>query len=152
MAMRYRHLAATAKETVGVYRSDIHGRGLFCKRIIEAGEMIMEYAGTKIRSILTDKQEKYYEGKGLGCYMFRIDRDEVIDATLSGNAARFINHSCDPNCYCKIVPIDNIKKIIIFALRRIYPGEELTYDYNFAKEDIKLPCNCSSKKCRKFLN
>lgn len=50
--------------------------------------------------------------------MFRIDCDEVIDATLSGNAARFINHSCDPNCYCKVVVIDNTKKIIIFALRR----------------------------------
>lgn len=63
MAMRYRHLAASAKEIVGVYRSDIHGRGLFCKKMIEAGEMIMEYAGVKIRSVLTDKQESYYESK-----------------------------------------------------------------------------------------
>ena len=76
-------------------RSIIHGRGLFCKRDIDAGEMVIEYAGEVIRSILTDKREKYYEGKGIGCYMFRIDDDDVVDATVHGNAARFINHSCD---------------------------------------------------------
>ncbi|XP_072048642.1 uncharacterized protein [Amphiura filiformis] len=63
MAMRFRHLKETAKEAVGVYRSRIHGRGLFCKRTIDAGEMIIEYTGTVIRSILTDKREKYYESK-----------------------------------------------------------------------------------------
>jgi histone-lysine N-methyltransferase MLL1 len=62
---------------------------------IEAGEMVIEYTGTIIRSILTDRREKYYESKEIGCYMFRIDDDEVIDATMSGNAARFINHSCE---------------------------------------------------------
>lgn len=48
-----------------------------------------------IRSILTDKREKYYNSKGIGCYMFRIDDNLVVDATMKGNAARFINHSCD---------------------------------------------------------
>jgi hypothetical protein len=95
MAMRFRHLAKNAKEAVGVFSSGIHGRGLFCKREIQAGEMVIEYAGEEIRAMLTDKREKYYESRGIGCYMFKIDDSTVIDATMKGNAARFINHSCD---------------------------------------------------------
>lgn len=95
MAMRFRHLAKNAKEAVGVYRSGIHGRGLYCKREIKTGEMVIEYAGEEIRAMLTDKREKYYESRGIGCYMFKIDDDTVVDATMRGNAARFINHSCD---------------------------------------------------------
>ncbi|XP_076781061.1 histone-lysine N-methyltransferase 2A isoform X7 [Arvicanthis niloticus] len=154
MPMRFRHLKKTSKEAVGVYRSAIHGRGLFCKRNIDAGEMVIEYAGNVIRSIQTDKREKYYDSKGIGCYMFRIDDSEVVDATMHGNAARFINHSCEPNCYSRVINIDGQKHIVIFAMRKIYRGEELTYDYKFPIEDAsnKLPCNCGAKKCRKFLN
>ncbi|XP_064424837.1 histone-lysine N-methyltransferase 2A isoform X2 [Latimeria chalumnae] len=154
MPMRFRHLKKTSKEAVGVYRSPIHGRGLFCKRNIDAGEMVIEYSGNVIRSVLTDKREKYYDSKGIGCYMFRIDDYEVVDATMHGNAARFINHSCEPNCYSRVINIDSQKHIVIFAMRKIYRGEELTYDYKFPIEDAsnKLPCNCGAKKCRKFLN
>ncbi|XP_030632215.1 histone-lysine N-methyltransferase 2A [Chanos chanos] len=154
MPMRFRHLKKTSREAVGVYRSAIHGRGLFCKRNIDAGEMVIEYAGNVIRSVLTDKREKYYDGKGSGCYMFRIDDYQVVDATMHGNAARFINHSCEPNCYSRVINIDGQKHIVIFALRKIYRGEELTYDYKFPIEEPgnKLPCNCGAKKCRKFLN
>ncbi|XP_035536779.1 histone-lysine N-methyltransferase 2B isoform X3 [Morone saxatilis] len=154
MAMRFRHLEKISKEAVGVYRSEIHGRGLFCKRNIEAGEMVIEYAGTVIRSVLTDKREKYYDGKGIGCYMFRIDDFDVVDATMQGNAARFINHSCEPNCYSRVINVDGRKHIVIFALRKIYRGEELTYDYKFPIEDenSKLHCNCGARRCRRFLN
>uniref|UniRef100_A0A6P8ST43 [histone H3]-lysine(4) N-methyltransferase n=1 Tax=Geotrypetes seraphini TaxID=260995 RepID=A0A6P8ST43_GEOSA len=154
MAMRFRHLKKTSKEAVGVYRSAIHGRGLFCKRNIDAGEMVIEYSGIVIRSVLTDKREKYYDGKGIGCYMFRIDDFDVVDATMHGNAARFINHSCEPNCYSRVIHVEGQKHIVIFALRKIYRGEELTYDYKFPIEDAsnKLPCNCGAKKCRRFLN
>ncbi|XP_051527689.1 histone-lysine N-methyltransferase 2B-like isoform X2 [Myxocyprinus asiaticus] len=154
MAMRFRHLEKTSKEAVGVYRSDIHGRGLFCKRNIEAGEMVIEYAGNVIRSVLTDKREKYYDSKGIGCYMFRIDDFDVVDATMHGNAARFINHSCDPNCYSRVINVEGQKHIVIFALRKIYRGEELTYDYKFPIEDAsnKLNCNCGARRCRRFLN
>ncbi|XP_061616531.1 histone-lysine N-methyltransferase 2B [Phyllopteryx taeniolatus] len=154
MAMRFRHLEKTSKEAVGVYRSLIHGRGLFCKRNIEAGEMVIEYAGTVIRSVLTDKREKYYDSKGIGCYMFRIDDFDVVDATMQGNAARFINHSCEPNCYSRVINVDGRKHIVIFALRKIYRGEELTYDYKFPIEDdeSKLRCNCAARRCRRFLN
>ncbi|XP_078124346.1 histone-lysine N-methyltransferase 2B isoform X3 [Sander vitreus] len=154
MAMRFRHLEKISKEAVGVYRSEIHGRGLFCKRNIEAGEMVIEYAGTVIRAVLTDKREKYYDGKGIGCYMFRIDDFDVVDATMQGNAARFINHSCEPNCYSRVINVDGGKHIVIFALRKIYRGEELTYDYKFPIEDenSKLHCNCGARRCRRFLN
>lgn len=154
MAMRFRHLEKISKEAVGVYRSEIHGRGLFCKRNIEAGEMVIEYAGTVIRAVLTDKREKYYDGKGIGCYMFRIDDFDVVDATMQGNAARFINHSCEPNCYSRVINVDGRKHIVIFALRKIYRGEELTYDYKFPIEDenSKLHCNCGARRCRRFLN
>uniref|UniRef100_A0A671S9P9 [histone H3]-lysine(4) N-methyltransferase n=1 Tax=Sinocyclocheilus anshuiensis TaxID=1608454 RepID=A0A671S9P9_9TELE len=154
MAMRFRHLEKTSKEAVGVYRSAIHGRGLFCKRNIEAGEMVIEYAGNVIRAVLTDKREKYYDSKGIGCYMFRIDDFDVVDATMHGNAARFINHSCDPNCYSRVINVEGQKHIVIFALRKIYRGEELTYDYKFPIEDAnsKLHCNCGARRCRRFLN
>ena len=94
-ASRFRQLAKNAREAVSVYASGIHGRGLFCKREISAGEMVIEYAGQQIRSILTDYRERYYDRRGIGCYMFRLDDDVVVDATMSGNAARFINHSCE---------------------------------------------------------
>ncbi|XP_053502373.1 histone-lysine N-methyltransferase 2A isoform X2 [Ictalurus furcatus] len=154
LAARFRHLKKTSRDSVGVYRSAIHGRGLFCKKNIDAGEMVIEYSGNVIRSVLTDKREKYYDAKGIGCYMFRIDDYEVVDATMHGNSARFINHSCEPNCYSRVVNIDGQKHIVIFALRKIYRGEELTYDYKFPIEEPgnKLPCNCGAKKCRKFLN
>lgn len=154
MAMRFRHLEKISKEAVGVYRSAIHGRGLFCKRNIESGEMVIEYAGAVIRAVLTDKREKYYDSKGIGCYMFRIDDFDVVDATMQGNAARFINHSCEPNCYSRVINVDGRKHIVIFALRKIYRGEELTYDYKFPIEDEnnKLHCNCGARRCRRFLN
>ncbi|XP_066280543.1 histone-lysine N-methyltransferase 2A-like isoform X1 [Branchiostoma lanceolatum] len=154
MAMRFRYLRQTSREAVGVYRSPIHGRGLFCKRNIDSGEMVIEYAGMVIRSVLTDKRENYYNSKGIGCYMFRIDDYEVVDATMHGNAARFINHSCEPNCYSRVIQVEGKKHIVIFAMRKIYKGEELTYDYKFPIEDqnSKIDCTCGSKRCRKYLN
>lgn len=66
--------------------------------------MVIEYAGELIRSTLTDKREKYYDGKGIGCYMFKIDENLVVDATMRGNAARFINHACEVSfCYFILV-------------------------------------------------
>lgn len=63
VAMRYRNCQRTYKQVVGVFQSLIHGLGLFCLQEIEPGDMVIEYAGTVIRSILTDKREKYYDSK-----------------------------------------------------------------------------------------
>lgn len=152
LALRYRQLQRVLKETITVCSSSIHGRGLFCIRDIEVGEMIIEYTGYIIRTPLSDHREAYYDSKGIGCYMFKINRNEVIDATFAGNAARFINHSCEPNCYSQVVLINGRRKIIIVAKRKIIIGEELTYDYKLPFEESKIACTCSSQKCRKFLN
>lgn len=152
LAMRYRQLRVTCHSRVGVYRSPIAGRGLFCRRHLDPSEMVIEYVGEMIRASLADVREKKYSNRGLDCYMFRVDDDWVVDATERGNAARFINHSCRPNCYSRVVDILGKKRIIIFALRQICRGEELTYDYKFAIEEDKIPCNCGAKRCRKYLN
>ena len=152
---RLRYLRETARYDVGVFRSGIHARGLYALRSFEAQEMIIEYAGELIRGTLTDKRERMYESKGIGCYMFRLDETTVIDATMCGNAGRFINHCCEPNCYSRvIVGYEGLKHIVIFALRPIAPGEELTYDYKFPLEDAasKIPCYCGARRCRKYLN
>jgi len=84
--------------------------------------------------------------------MFRIDSESVIDATLKGNLARFINHSCDPNCIPRVIAVANSRRIVIYAKQAIAVGEELSYDYKFPIEDEKIPCLCGAEKCRKFLN
>jgi hypothetical protein len=151
-AMKYRHLKEFSKSGLIVKCSPIQGRGLFTLVDLQPAQMIIEYSGEIIRHQLCDKREKYYESKGIGCYMFRIDEFEVIDATTKGNQARFINHSCEPNCISKVLILHGHKHIVIFAQRFIGKGEELTYDYKFPKEDIKIQCLCKSAKCRKYLN
>ena len=97
-------------------------------------------------------------GQG-SCYLFRIDRYEIVDATMKGNLARFANHCCDPCCYARIITVDSAredgraeKKIVFLAKRDIQPGEELTYDYHYAIEDEKIPCFCGARSCRGFMN
>ena len=83
IAMCYRVCQRTYRESVGVFGSHIHVLGLFCLQEIDSGDMVIEYAGTVIRSTLTDYWERFYESKGIWCYMFYIDSDEVVDAILS---------------------------------------------------------------------
>jgi hypothetical protein len=151
-SLKFRHLKEFSKNALIVKKSLIHGRGLFTLVDIQQSQMIIEYAGEIIRNELCDRREKYYESKGIGCYMFRIDEYDVIDATTKGNQARFINHSCDPNCISRVIMIQGVKHIVIYAQRFIHRGEELTYDYKFPKEDDKIRCLCKSNKCRKYLN
>lgn len=77
-------------------RSRIHEWGLFAMEPINAGDMVIEYIGEVIRHKVADIREKMYEKMGIGSsYLFRIDLENVIDATKMGNVARFMNHSCD---------------------------------------------------------
>jgi SET domain-containing protein len=71
-----------------------------------------------------------------------------INCSPKGGAARFVNHSCDPNCYAKIERQGDRRKIYIRSKRQIYAGEELTYDYQFPIEDAKIPCFCRASNCR----
>jgi SET domain-containing protein len=86
--------------------------------------------------------------------MFRLNDDYIVDATISGGLARYVNHCCDPNCIAETVTSDKDQKIIILASKKILKGEELTYDYKFDFEDesSKLPCNCGSANCKKWMN
>lgn len=140
-----------------VYKSGIHALGLYTSRFIYRGAMVVEYVGEIVGQRVADKREYEY-GRKLqyksACYFFRIDKEHIIDATRKGGIARFVNHSCLPNCVAKVISVRNEKKVVFFAERDIYPGEEITYDYHFNNEDEgkKIPCFCNSKNCRRYLN
>eukprot|EP01117_Protostelium_nocturnum_P016814 TRINITY_DN6732_c0_g1_i1.p1 TRINITY_DN6732_c0_g1~~TRINITY_DN6732_c0_g1_i1.p1 ORF type:complete len:1208 (-),score=399.46 TRINITY_DN6732_c0_g1_i1:178-3801(-) len=141
------------KKRIKFAKSTIHDWGLFALERIEQNDMVIEYIGEVIRQKTADVREKRYERIGIGSsYLFRIDEDTIIDATMKGNLARFINHCCDPNCYARIITVDQQKKIVIYSKRDINVGEEITYDYKFPFEEDKIPCLCGSEKCRKYLN
>ncbi|KAF8359403.1 set-2 [Pristionchus pacificus] len=141
------------KKMIKFARSRIHGWGLYALEPIAPDDMIVEYIGQKIRPIIADEREKAYERRGIGSsYLFRIDEDEVIDATRQGNFARFINHSCQPNCYAKVVTVDGDKRIVIYSKSLIQKGDEITYDYKFPLEENKIECLCGAPSCRGTLN
>ncbi|KAF3791743.1 Histone-lysine N-methyltransferase trithorax [Nymphaea thermarum] len=89
---------------------------------------------------------------GAGTYMFRIDDKRVIDATRAGSLAHLINHSCEPNCYSRVISVSGDEHIIIFAKRDIGQWEELTYDYRFFSIDQQLACYCGFPRCRGVVN
>ncbi|KAL8943654.1 MAG: hypothetical protein Q9216_000942 [Gyalolechia sp. 2 TL-2023] len=154
-ALRFNQLKKR-KKPVKFARSAIHNWGLYAEENIAANEMIIEYVGEKVRQQVADIRERQYLKSGIGSsYLFRIDDHTVIDATKRGGIARFINHSCTPNCTAKIITVDRSKRIVIYALRDIGRDEELTYDYKFEREwdsDDRIPCLCGSTGCKGFLN
>ncbi|KAJ6411799.1 hypothetical protein OIU84_004973 [Salix udensis] len=141
------------KKHLRFQRSKIHDWGLVAQEPIESEDLVVEYVGELIRPQISDIRERLYEKMGIGSsYLFRLDDGYVVDATKRGGIARFINHSCEPNCYTKVISVEGQKKIFIYAKRHIAAGEEITYNYKFPLEDKKIPCNCSSRKCRGSLN
>lgn len=111
------------KKPVRFARSAIHNWGLYAEENISANDMIIEYVGEKVRQQVADMRERRYLKSGIGSsYLFRIDENTVIDATKRGGIARFINHSCTPNCTAKIIKVDGSKRIVIYALRDIERG------------------------------
>ena len=137
-------------------RSSIHAWGVFADTAISSGEMIVEYRGELIGNAVAELREKEYEAAKIGSdYMFRIDALNVCDATKQGNVARFINASCDPNCYTKIITFDGLKRIVIYAKKDIQSGDELCYDYKFPieyDETKRIPCHCGARECRGYMN
>ncbi|XP_053350621.1 histone-lysine N-methyltransferase 2C isoform X4 [Clarias gariepinus] len=153
-SFQYRRMKAEWKSNVYLARSRIQGLGLYAARDIEKYTMVIEYIGTIIRNEVANRKEKMYESQNRGVYMFRIDSEHVIDATITGGPARYINHSCAPNCIAEAVTFERGHKIIISSNRRIQRGEELCYDYKFDFEDDqhKIPCHCGAVNCRKWMN
>jgi histone-lysine N-methyltransferase SETD1 len=124
-ALRFNQLKKR-KKLVKFDRSAIHNWGLYAQENIAANDMIIEYVGEKVRQRVADLREVKYDQQGVGSsYLFRIDEDTVIDATKMGGIARFINHSCTPNCTAKIIRVDNTKRIVIYALRDIGQGRNI---------------------------
>ncbi|XP_046682378.1 histone-lysine N-methyltransferase 2C-like isoform X2 [Homalodisca vitripennis] len=151
---QYKKMKQEWRNNVYLARSKIQGLGLYAARDLDKHTMVIEYIGELIRTELAESREKQYEAKNRGIYMFRLDEERVVDATLSGGLARYINHSCNPNCVAEIVEVERDVRIIIFAKRRINRGEELAYDYKFDIEDDqhKIPCMCGAPNCRKWMN
>lgn len=108
------------KKPVKFARSAIHNWGLYAMENIPKDDMIIEYVGEEVRQQIAELRERRYLKSGIGSsYLFRIDDNTVIDATKKGGIARFINHSCMPNCTAKIIKVEGSKRIVIYALRDI---------------------------------
>jgi len=151
--INYNQALRMRKKALRFQKSSIHNWGLFALEPIAAEEFVCEYVGTMVRSIVAELREQRYEKSGIGSsYLFRLDMESVIDATKTGCNARFINHSCQPNCYAKVILVEGAKKIVIYSKYDIALGEEITYDYKFPIEDEKIPCLCGAPQCRGSLN
>ncbi|MCB9169044.1 MAG: SET domain-containing protein-lysine N-methyltransferase [Flavobacteriales bacterium] len=136
--------------------SKIHGNGVFATRRIRKGEEVVEYKG---RLITHDEADETYGGEDTGhTFLFTLNDKYVVDANVGGNIARWINHSCAPNCIAYTEGHKSGKKkkdrVVIEALREIRKGEELTYDYEIgidgpitAAERKLWVCHCGAPEC-----
>ncbi len=123
--------------------SGIHGTGGFAINAIEPGTHIIEYIGERI-----DKAEAHRRCSRNNQYIFSLDDESDIDGDVAWNPARFINHSCDPNCEA----LNEEGLIWIVSKRSIQPGEELTFNYGFDLENYKeYPCACGAANCVGFI-
>jgi SET domain-containing protein len=135
-----------------VRSSAIHGRGVFAKAKIRKGTLILEYKGKRTTWEEAMEQPDSDPDDPAHTFLFELDDGRVIDARFRGNAARWINHSCAPNC---VTSEDEDGHVFIEAKHRIRPGEELTYDYRLSvggrltKEERKqYACRCGAARCR----
>jgi len=128
-------LSPTGKRLV-LRRSSIAGWGVFAGERISKNSRIIDYAGEKITTTEGDRREHRYQRRGR-IWCFTVNRRWMRDASVGGNAARFINHSCRPNCWIEIAG----DVIWIRAARTIQPREELVYDYHTGGE-AGIACGC----------
>ncbi|MCS6946181.1 MAG: SET domain-containing protein-lysine N-methyltransferase [Steroidobacteraceae bacterium] len=140
-----------SEELIEVRKSPIHGYGVFARRAIPKGTRIIEYIGERISHAEADRRYADHDVNDNHTFLFIVDRRTVIDAGVGGNAARFINHSCDGNCESVI----DGGRVFIEAVRDIAPGEELGYDYEIGREKDDPPnvdeiyaCRCGTSACR----
>ena len=117
-------------------RSKVHGYGVFALEPISKNTRIIDYAGELIRNDQSEAREECYLAEEC-IWIFRVNRVWSRDAAVRGNLARFINHSCRPNCWFEVVD----KTIWIRASKSIEAGVELTYDYRTVGERT-IPCRC----------
>jgi SET domain-containing protein len=132
-------------------QSPIAGRGAFATRRIPKGACIIEYKGERIDQAEADRRYPFDPDEPHHTFLFTLDDDVVVDGGVRGSAARFINHSCDPNCEAVIED----DRIWIYALKTIPEGTELAYDYRFILDEPhtpaakrRYPCRCGARSCR----
>ena len=149
--MRRARRAVPAELPYVVRRSRIHGRGVYATRSIPQGTRVIEYLGDRITHEEADARYEHKPQEDGHTFLFVVDDDICLDAGIGGNAARFNNHSCAPNCETLI---EN-SRVFIEAVRDIEPGEELGYDYQLTWESTDDPdelalfaCRCGAAKCR----
>ncbi len=139
-----------------VKKSKIHGHGIIATKNIKKNTKVIEYIGEKVLKSEGDKRSAqrigmYLNSKTTGSvYIFELNKKYDIDGSPKYNKARYINHSCDPNCEVEIVK----GHIWISSIKNIKEGEELSYDYGyeFDKDDYKDHiCKCASKNCLGFI-
>jgi uncharacterized protein len=128
-----------------------HGMGAFATRAIPAGTRLVEYTGERLTPAEAERRYPDVPGEAHHTYLFAIDDDIVIDAAVGGNEARYINHSCDPNCDAVV----DDESIWIETIRDVARGEELAYDYAFRLAERhtpaakrRYPCHCGAATCR----
>lgn len=141
---------------IATRKSAIHGNGMFAVLPIGKGERLIEYKGRRRSHDEVDGGDSGDIESG-HTFLFTLDEDWVIDANFEGNAARWINHSCAPNCEAVLVEDeDNPKRSRVFieSIRTIKPGEELTYDYGIRLAERHTQrlkkiwaCRCGAKNC-----
>jgi uncharacterized protein len=143
--------AGNKRRRIAVHNSPIHGRGVFALRRIPKGVRIIEYKGKLITDKEADRRYSRMHANSPHTMLFSLDGGLVIDATRRGNSARWINHSCAPNCEIE----EEGHRIFIDARRDIRAGEELTYDYNLQigekhtkKAKREHACFCKARRCR----
>lgn len=131
--------------------SPMQGIGAFATRHIPPGERIIEYVGERLTTAESEARYPEVDGERHHTFLFSIDDEVVVDAAFGGNEARFINHSCDPNCDAVIED----GRIWIDAARDIVAGEELAYDYSYELKERhspaakrRYPCSCGATTCR----
>jgi SET domain-containing protein len=129
----------------------MQGLGAFATRHIPAGIRLIEYSGERLTPSEADARYPDVTDARHHTFLFAIDDEVVIDAAVHGNDARFIDHSCDPNCDAVIEE----GRIWIETIRDVAPGEELAYDYAYVLEERhslaakrRFPCHCGASTCR----
>lgn len=136
--------------------SSIHGRGVFTKSQLKKGEQIIEYKGERIDWEEAQRRHPHNPAQPNHTFYFSLKNNMVIDGRIKGNAARWINHACHPNCEAREVTDKNgLTHVYIFALRNIPIGKELFYDYGLVidgrktkKLEKEFACHCGSRFCR----
>lgn len=133
-----------------VKRSGVHGKGVFANQAFKRGDLIIEYKGQIITWEEALRRHPHDPSDPNHTFYFHLDDGHVIDGKHNGNAAKWINHACSPNCEAEQIG----NKVFIKALRAIKPGEELFYNYGLvideritAKLKKEFACWCGTPKC-----